>query len=83
MLSRLLKSREVQKIKKYSPLAQSQGGELSPLVVGTSGYIATTAKKLLQVTCSSQDSSSRHTYEFWMTKISFSLHKSTASEILL
>ena len=64
-----------------------QGGDFSPLVIGTSGYITASAKKLLQVVCSKQDSSdyssSRLTYEYWMTKISFSLQKSVASEILV
>ena len=60
-----------------------QGGDFSPLVIGTSGYVAASAKKLLQVVCSSKDSSSRHTYEFWMTKISFSLQKSVANETLV
>ena len=80
---RLLKKREIQKITKYTPLVESQGGEFSPLVIGTSGYITALAKKLLQVVCSNQDSSSRHTCELWMTKISFSLQKSSANEILI
>ena len=84
---RLLKKRESKKTTKYSTLAQSQGGELSPLVTGASGYTTTSAKKVLQVTCTNQDSfdstSSRYTYEYWVTKISLSLQKSVASEILV
>ena len=81
---RLLKKREAQKVSEYRDLAQQKGGELKPLAVGTSGASTATAKKLLQVVCSSQgDPTSRvHrcSYEFWLAKISFSLHKSAASE---
>ena len=37
----------------------------------------------VQVTCSNQDSSSRHTYELWVTKTSLSLQKSVSSEVLV
>ena len=81
---RLLKKRESQKATKYSSLAQSQGGELSPLVTGTSGYTTSSAKKVLEVICTNQDNfdstSSRHTYEHWVTRASLSLQKSAARE---
>ena len=84
---RPLKERETQKATKYSTLVESQGGDFSPLVTGTSGYVASPAKKLLRVAYSSQDArdygSSRYSCEFWMTKISLSLQKSVASEILV
>ena len=80
---RLLKKRELQKTNKYSTLVQSQGGEFSPLVIGTSGNITASTKKVLQVICSSQDiTNPQFTYDYWMTKSSFSLHKSTATEII-
>ena len=83
---RLLKKRESKKTTEYRSLAQSQGGDFSPLVTGTSGYTTTSTKKVLQVVCSNQDStdssSSRYTCEFWMTKTSLSLQKSAASETL-
>ena len=79
-------SYNLQKVSKYKALVESQGEELSPLVVGASGCVADSAKNTLQVTCSKQDntdySSSRYTYEFWMTKVSLSLQKSVASEVL-
>ena len=49
---RLLKKREVQKSTKYQALAESKGGDFSPLATGASGYIASSAKKVLQTTCS-------------------------------
>jgi hypothetical protein len=80
---RLLKKRELQKTNKYSTLVQSQGGEFSPLVIGTSGSITASTKRVLQVICSSQDiTSPQFSYDYWMTKISFSLHKSIATEII-
>ena len=61
--------------------------EFEPLVIGASGSITTTAKKLLQVICCGQDDpasrASRCSYEFWLAKISFSLHKSLASEVIV
>ena len=36
---RLLKKRESQKVSKYRAVAQSKGGELEPLVTGTSGSV--------------------------------------------
>ena len=36
---RLLKNRQSPKASKYSTLVQSQGGEFSPIVIGTSGSI--------------------------------------------
>ena len=82
---RLLKKRESQKTSKYRTLAHSQGGDFEPLAVGTSGSITTPAKKLLQVVCSSQDSTSpkRHSCACgcWVAKTSLSLHKSAASEV--
>ena len=84
---RLLKKREAQKVTKYRALVHQKGGEFEPLVIGASGAITATAKKLLQVICSSQDDptsrSHRCSYEFWLAKISFSLHKSIASEIIV
>jgi len=84
---RLLKKREAQKVTKYSSLVHQKGGEFEPLVIGASGAITATAKKLLQVICSSQDNPTSRThrcsYEFWLAKISFSLHKSIASEIIV
>ena len=74
--------RESHKIKKYSTLVQSQGGEFSPLVTGTSGSTTTSTKKILQVVCTNQDNADpRFTYEYWMAKISLSLQKSAANEI--
>ena len=84
---RLLKKREAQRVTKYRALVHQKGGEFEPLVIGASGAITATAKKLLQVICSSQDNPTSRThrcsYEFWLAKISFSLHKSIASEIIV
>ena len=84
---RLLKNCEVQKSNKYQALAESKGGDFSPLVVGTSGYITSSAKKALQIICSKQDNSNsahtRYTYDYRMSKISFSLQKSVSTEIIL
>ena len=52
---RLLKKREAQKVSKYGDLVQSKGGSFEPIVIGSSGSITTSAKKLLQVICSSRD----------------------------
>jgi len=43
---RLLKKREAQKVSKYRALVQQKGGEFETLVIGTSGSITTTAKKI-------------------------------------
>ena len=71
---------------KYRDLVQQKGAEFEPLVIGTSGAVTATAKKLLQVICSSQDDPNskvhRCSYEFWLAKISFSLHKSVATETI-
>ena len=79
-----LKKREAQKVSKYGDLVQSKGGSFEPPVTGSSGSITTPAKKLLQVVCSSQDTTdpklSRCYYDFWLAKTSFSLHKTTATE---
>ena len=84
---RLLKKREAQKVSKYRALVHQKGGELEPLVIGASGAITATAKKLLQVICCGQDDPApiayRCSYELWLAKISFSLHKSLASEIIV
>ena len=83
---RLLKKREAQKVSKCSDFAQSKGGSFEPLVTGSSWSITASAKKLLQVMCSSQDTTdpklSRCTYDFWLAKISFSLHKTAATEVV-
>ena len=66
-------------------LVQQKGGEFEPLVIGSSGSVTSTTKKLLQVICSSQEDPTsrahRCSYEFWLAKTSFSLHKSAASEV--
>jgi len=84
---RLLKKREIQKINKYRPFVVSKGGEFDPLVIGTSGNITSTTKKLLQVMCSPRDSSnsklSRCVSDYWMNMISFTLHKTIASQIII
>ena len=71
----------------HRALVHQKGGEFEPLVIGASGAITATAKKLLQVICSSQDDPTsrphRCSYQFWLAKISFSLHKSLASEVIV
>ena len=72
---------------KYRALVQSQGGELEPLATGASGSTTTSAKTLPQVVYSSQDATDsklhRSTYDFWLAKISFSLHKATSTEVVV
>ena len=72
---------------KYQALVESKGGDFSPLVVGASGYIASSATKVLQTTCSSLDSSSsahtRYTYDYWVSKASLSLQKSVSTEAIV
>ena len=56
-------------------------------VIGTHGNTTSSTKKLLQVICSSRDSFdsklSRCVYDYWMTMISFTLHKTVASQIIV
>ena len=82
-----IKNREVQKSTKYQTLVESKGGDFSPLVTGASGYIANSAKKVLQTICSKQDNinsaHTRYTYDYWVSKISLSLQKSISTETVL
>ena len=84
---RLLKKRETQKISKYRSLVESRRGELDPLVTGAHGNTTSSSKKLLQVICSSRDSSdpklSRCVYDYWMIMISFTPHKTVASQVIV
>ena len=84
---RLLKKREQQKIQKYRRLVESKGGTFEPLVIGTSGNITKTTSKLLRTICSEQDdinsTAHRYKYDYWMARISFSLQKSIANEIII
>ncbi len=84
---RLLKKREIQKIQKYRRLVESNGGSFEPLVIGTSGIVTKQTMKVLRTICSNQDNNEstvhRHNYEFWMAKISFSLQKTIANEIII
>lgn len=86
---RLLKKREIQKIQKYRRLVESsKGGTFEPLVIGTSGNVTKTTSKLIRTICSKQDDNDstvhhRYNYEFWMARISFSLQKTIANEIII
>ena len=85
---RLLKKHEIQKIKKYRRLVESKkGGTFEPLVIGTSGNVTKTTSKLIRTICSKQDDNDstvhRYNYEFWMARISFSLQKTIANEIII
>jgi len=84
---RLLKKREIQKIQKYRRLVESNGGSFEPLVIGTSGIVTKQTMKVLRTICSKQDNNDstvhRYNYDFWMAKISFSLQKTIANEIII
>ena len=82
----LCKKREAQKVSKYRTLVESQGGDFTPLVTGSHGNTTSSAKKLLQVTFSNRNTTdpklSRCTYDYWITMISFTLHKTVASQVI-
>ena len=54
---------------------------------GSNGNITNSTKKLLQVICSNRDITDpklyRCVYNYWMTMISFTLHKTIASRIIV
>ena len=74
-------------INKYRRLVESKGGTFEPLVIGTSGNVTKTTSKLLRTVCSKQDDINstvhRYNYEYWMARISFSLQKTIANEIII
>ncbi len=84
---RLLKKRAIQKIQKYRRLVESKGGSFEPLIIGTAGNTTNETMNLLRTICSNQDNNDstvhRYKYEYWMAKISFSLHKTIANEIMI
>ena len=85
----LLKKRESQKISKYRTLVEQNGGQFEPLVISTSGRITANTRKLLDVICqkpSGDDArirSNRTLHQYWMSRISFTLSKTIANEIII
>ena len=73
-------------INKYRRLVESKGGTFEPLVIGTSGNVTKTTSKLIRTICSKQDDNDstvhRYNYEYWMARISFTLQKTIANEII-
>ena len=62
-------------------------GTFEPLIIGTSGNVTKPTMKLLRTICSKQDANDstvhRYNFDFWMAKISFSLQKTIANEIII
>ena len=85
----LLKKRENQKISKYRNLVERNGGQFEPLVISTSGRITANTRKLLDVICqkplgdNARIRSNRTRHQYWLSRISFTLSKTIANEIII
>ena len=87
---RLLRKRSQQKISKYRQQVEATGARFEALVIGTTGLITDSSMKLLEVLCGKSSGNintnkarfQRTIYHYWLSRISFALQKTIASEIL-
>ena len=69
-------------------LVERNGGQFDPLVISTSGRITANTRKLLDVICQKPSGdnarirSNRILYQYWLSRISFTLSKTIANEII-
>ena len=69
--------------------SRTEWGQFEPLVISTSGRITANTRKLLDVICQKPSGdnarirSNRILHQYWLSKISFTLSKTIANEIII